>query len=353
MQGKRRIVPGLAVLMLAGAVTAGPTWELGEDSNMKLSILGQVHALHEKDAAQQNDFYLRRGRIILSGQVTDGVKFFVETDNDNAGKRGTDVSTDIQDAFVDVRLLETALGEHWVEAGLILLPFSFENRSSAASLLGIDYNASVIKLANTFVWRDYGAMLHGNVGTRFSYCAGVFDGYDADGGSKNPDAGLRFTGHVALNLVGQAETGWFYGQNRLPQASYLSLGAGADLQDQATLTVPAEGEAVVTDSENYVVDLQSAFVLGSCTSLTLNGGYYVWDSAVFKGDTASVETGLLVKKTMLTVKVERQDPDAGEAVTDYTAGLHYFLKGHGARAGLEYRWGDRSDQVLCGLQFLL
>ena len=61
------LVVGLT--MVAGMVKAGPRWELGDDSWMKLSFLGQAHYLNEEDAAQQDDFYLRRGRFILSGQV--------------------------------------------------------------------------------------------------------------------------------------------------------------------------------------------------------------------------------------------------------------------------------------------
>jgi hypothetical protein len=56
---------------------------------------------------------------------------------------------------------------------------------------------------------------------------------------------------------------------------------------------------------------------------------------------------------MLTLKYSLQDPDGKDNIEDYTAGLHYFLKGHNARAGVEYRWGDSPTTVLMGLQFLL
>lgn len=346
--------------MTAAPAVAGPKWDVGEDGWMQLSFLGQVHYAHEDNATVEDDIYLRRGRFILAGQIQDGVKFFAETDNDNAGKSGTSVSTDIQDIFMDIRLLQSDNWEHWAKMGLILLPFSFENRASATSILGIDYNASCIKLANTFVWRDYGAELHGNFGDRVSYCAGVFDGYDSSTGNKNPDADLRLTGHMAVNLIGKAETGWFYSQERLPKESYLSLGMGADMQDKATITIPEadEGSAttpapIIDDSEAWVADIQSGFVLGDGISLTVNGAYYDWDNVSFKGNTMSAETGLLVGKTMLTGKIEQQDPDAGEKIEDYTAGVHYFMKGHNARGGVEYRWGDSEDKVLAGIQFLL
>lgn len=89
-----------------------------------------------------------------------------------------------------------------------MFPFSFENKSSAASLLGIDYNAEVIKFVNTFVWRDYGVEFHGNSGDKFAYRIGAFDG--VPGGGKNPEAPLRFTEHIAYNPIGKIETGWFF-----------------------------------------------------------------------------------------------------------------------------------------------
>jgi hypothetical protein len=358
---KKSAVLVLALGLISTAALAGPKWELGDDSWMKLSFLGQPHFSYNPDGADKEDFYLRRGRIILAGQIMDGVKFFVETDNDNAGKRGVSSSTDIQDAFVDLRVY----GDHWLEAGLVLLPFSFETKSSAASLLGIDYNAEVVKLANTFVWRDYGAELHGNFGSTVAYRVGLFDGYDNDSGIKNSGAGLRVCGHVAVNLLGKVETGWFLGQSRLGKAGdYLTVGAGMDYQKDATVVTPevvlpagggllaVAAAPIVEDNEAWVVDLQSGMDLGA-VGLTVNAALYDWDNAVYKGNTAFVEAGVLIQKTMITAKYSVQDPNNGDATEDYTAGIHYFMKGHNIRGGLEARWGDSDDMYLLGLQFLL
>lgn len=333
---------------------AGPKWELSEDSDswMKLSFLGQVHGSYEEDADPETDIFLRRARVILSGQVTDGVRFFVETDNDNAGKSGApSASTDIQDAFIDVRLGNSA---HWIQAGLVLLPFSFENRSSATSLIGNDFNSETVKLVNTFVWRDYGAELYGNFGKRVAYCVGAFDGYDSDTGNKNPDANLRYTGHVAVNLVGEVETGWFYAQDKQGKSQYLAIGAGVDGQDKATLTMSEDETApgVVDDHTAWVVDVQSGFSVGPA-AMTINAAYYDWDNAIFEGNTAFVESGVLVGKNMVTGKCSVQNPDEGEDTVDYTTGIHHFVKGHNARAGVEYRWGDSNNKVLLGIQVLL
>lgn len=358
-QKTKGIMSGMLVVLfvMTSMSMAGPKWEIGDDGWMSLGFLGQPHFSYQDKAADKEDFYLRRGRIILAGQIQDGVKFFVETDNSNAGMNGvSDASTKIQDAFVDVRIGKS---EHWVEAGLILLPFSFEDLSSATSLLGVDFNTEVMKLANTFVWRDYGAELHGKFCSRFAYRVGIFDGYDSATGIKNDGAELRYTGHIALNLVGEVETDWFFKQNRLSGDSYLSLGLGGDVQNNATAVTTAADplagtpeSTLVEDNEAWVVDFHSGCKLGP-VGVTLNGAYYDWDNAVFKGNTAFVETGLLLNKTMLVGKYSVQDSDSKAIVEDYTAGLHYFLKGHNMRGGLEYRWGDSNDSVLLGLQFLL
>lgn len=350
---------GIATLvvlaLVTGSASAGPQWDLGEEAWMKMSFLGQVHGSYTDTDMDPYDVYLRRARIILAGQVTDGVKFFVETDNDNAGKRGSSVSMDIQDAFIDLQILDS---DHWVEVGLILLPFSFENRSSAASLLGLDYNSETVKFVNSFVWRDYGAELHGAFcDQKVSYCVGAFDGYDQDGGAKNPEADVRLTGHVAVNLLGKAETGWFYSQNRQGADPYVSVGAGYDWQDKATLVslpVPEDAAAVTAeaDSEAWVIDLQSGFGVGD-SDVTINAAWYDWDNSAFNGSTAFVESGVRIDKTMLTAKVSVQDPEVGDSIEDYTAGLHYFMRGHNARTGIEYRWGDSDSMVLAGVQFLL
>jgi hypothetical protein len=342
----------LSLALLSGTVQAGPKMEVGDDAWLKLSFLGQVHASYSDELSPEADVFLRRGRIILAGQIMDGVMFFAETDNDKAGKAGVgDVSTDIQDAFVDIRIGDSS---HWVKAGLILLPFSFETRSSAASLLGHDYNAEAIKLVNTFVWRDYGVELHGDMlSKKIAYTVGAFDGYDSAGGTKNPDADARLTGHVVVALVGEAETGWFYGQEKLGGAgSYLCLGAGYDQQDGASLITSAEGDSSVADSEAWVLDFKAGTDIGDL-GLTVNGAWYDWDGATYRGNTAFVEAGVLAGKTMVTGKYSLQDPVDGQDTQDYTAGIQYFMKNHNIRGGVEYRWGDSPETVLAGLQFLL
>lgn len=331
-------------LFLSVPAFAGPKIDFGEDSYMKFGILGQPHFSYMSDAAEEHDFYLRRLRLIMDGQIMKGVKVFVETDYANAGRYGVDAKMDIQDAFVDVQLFNT---DQWVEGGLILLPFSFENASSAASLLGNDYNSECIKFVNSFVWRDNGVNFHGSFAKRVAYRVGIFDGYDND--NKYEDARLRFTGRVDFAVLGEVPTGWFYSQDPITDQTYLNVGAGIDHQDKATI----DNNGVVHDSSAWVVDFQSGYKLTDILHLTVNGAWYDWDNSNFNGSTAFVEGGLRYSKFMPTLKYTMQNPDSGSTLNDYTIGLQYYFKGHNLRAGIEYRWGDSSNWWLVGTQFLL
>jgi hypothetical protein len=341
----------LILVFMASTSFAGPKWDIDDDSWLKLSFLGQFHLSYtDTNTTNEEDFYLRRGRIILAGQIMDGIKFFMETDNDNAGRNGMGTqSTDIQDAFVDFRILDS---DHWIKAGLILLPFSFENRSSAASLLGVDYNAETIKFVNSFVWRDNGIELSGHI-EKFEYKVGLFDGHDSytttTGVTKSTNADIRFTGHISYAILGDVQKGWFYSQNQLgKQERYLAVGIGHDNQGKATTGTP-------TDNEATVFDVQSSFKLGdSDFDLLANGAYYDWDNSAFVGDAAFIEAGILYQKKYLgTLKYSLQDADNATSIDDYTIGFHYFIKGHNARIGLEHRFGDSADWTLLGIQFLL
>lgn len=353
------IVVALLAIIAPRTSVAGPRFDISDDSWMKISVLGQPHFSYSDSASDNLDFYLRRGRLILAGQIFDGAKFFLETDNANAGRDGCDEGAiELQDIFVDLRLGKS---QHWLQVGLILIPFSFEVKSSAASLLGIDYNAEAIKLDHCFVWRDYGAELHGSVGKKFGYRVGLFDGYDNGSGSMNDDAGLRCTGHLAYNVVGDVQTGWFYSQERLATDAYVAVGVGLDYQKDSTITTVVADPltsttmpSTVSDSTSWVIDLQSGWTMGP-VGVTLNGALYNWDNARFDGTTAFIETGLRMDKVMITGKCSLQDSDENDAssTTDYTVGLHYFLNSHNVRGGVEYRSGDSDDLVLCGMQFLL
>jgi hypothetical protein len=335
--------------MTAASAFAGPKWEYGEASWMKLDLLGQVHYSFLDEAVDEDDFFVRRARILVNGQVAEGIRVFAQTDYSNAGKNGSDPKFSLLDGWVDAQIFGS---DHWVKGGLIPLPFSMENRSAVGALLGIDYNTEILKIANDSSWRDVGLVLQGSFAKRIGYRAGIFDGYESS--EKNSDADLRFTGRVDVAVIGDLLTGW-YVQETIGGGTYLRVGGGYDQQNKATLVTPELFEAtpVPVDNKAWVLDFQSGYQFNGALHLTVNGAWYDWDNSEFMGNTSFVEAGLRMNKTIGTFKYSLQDPEAGDKTTDYTAGLHYNLKGNNLKGGVEYRWGDSADWWLVGIQFLL
>jgi len=335
----------LLIFLVFSAVTAsaGPKLDFGEEAWMKIDMLAQVHYSFLDDAEDEDDFYLRRFRILVNGQIAEGVKVFFQTDYTNAGKHGADSDFTLLDGWVDVRLFGS---DHWLKGGLIPLPFSMENRSAVGALLGLDYNHEILKFVNVSAWRDVGAVLQGTfVDNRLGYRVGIFDGYE--GSTKNSDADLRFTGRIDFAVIGEVLTGW-YMQDTLGGSTYLRIGAGYDHQGDATLV-----DSKVFDNDAWVLDIQSAYQFNEAFQLTVNGAWYDWDNSAFDGNTAFAETGLRYNKFIGTLKFTHQDPDEGDELNDYTLGLHYNLKANNLKGGIEYRGGDSDDWWLVGIQFLL
>ena len=210
----------LVTLITAVPVNAGPKWEYGDSSWMSLDLLGQMHYSNLDNAVEETDFYLRRFRMLVNGQIDEGIKVFLQTDYSNAGKSGVNPEFTLLDGWVDLQL---AGSTHWLKAGITPLPFSMENRSAVGALLGIDYNSEVLKFVNDATWRDVGAVLQGAFSDRLGYRVGTFDGYDE--GDKDPAAGLRFTGRIDLAAIGEVQTGW-YTQDTLGKGTYLRGGGG-------------------------------------------------------------------------------------------------------------------------------
>ena len=326
---------------------AGPKWEFGENSWMKLDLLAQVHFSYLDEAEDEEDFYLRRFRILVNGQITEGVKVFFQTDYSNAGKNGVDSDFSLLDGWVDVQLFKS---KHWLKVGLVPLPFSMENRSAVGALLGLDYNFEILKFVNDSTWRDIGAVLQGSFHERLGYRVGIFDGYDNS--DTNPDADLRITGRVDLAIAGVTPTGWYI-QDTLGGGTYMRVGVGYDNQQKATLISSAGSEKIPVDNKAWVLDFQSAYQFNEALQLTVNGAWYDWDNSKFKGNTAFVETGFRYSKFIGTFKYTLQEPDDSDKLNDYTLGLHYNLKANNLKGGIEYRTGDSPDWWLIGIQFLL
>jgi hypothetical protein len=337
----------LSVALSAGSALAWtPKLEVNEDVWMQLGFLGQIQFEAVEDGSGNgdkwsNDFFARRARIMGMGSVHKNVKFFFDTDVPNAGKDKDDDDNNDNDlvwndGFIDLQFMP----EFNVSFGRILVPFSVENKASAALLLGIDYNVNVTKIPTPIeraFWRDDGVEARGILlDGLIDYRVGLFRG-ERDS-ALNGNDNMRSTGLVMVNL-GDAQPGWFYNMNSLGALKVLSFSAGYDyigiggagIEDHKAFNVGAHLEQPLANGR----------IVGSAT-------YYDYEGPYFEGKTASVQAGYLLpcpfnegSHIQPVLRWLRQDPDGGSKLDTYAIGLNYFLKGHNINFKADYAINDK------------
>jgi hypothetical protein len=188
------------------------------------------------------DFYLRRARIMVGGQITKWVSFFAETDQPNWGKGGDWSTTNpffVQDAYVSFDIHEGFR----IVAGMLLIPFIHNAGQGAGTLHNLDYHSDLMKypLNSNKVWRDSGVMFRGlllnkKIDYRIAITNGVQDYAEMIKGSATAPTVFaatgecpRFSGRLAYNFF-DAEEGFFLGGTYLGQKKVLSLGFAYDTQ---------------------------------------------------------------------------------------------------------------------------
>lgn len=327
------------------------------DRTLAIHYLLQAQAFSPEFADNQygTDFMIRRNRILFMGTLTKNVSFFTETDDFKIGDNGNyyqENFTFIQDAYINYKFSNA----FEVAAGLILLPFSHHNRAGAISLLGLDYNAEVIKLRSNNVWRDTGLeargllfkTLNGDEGF-IDYRAGVFQGTDRDEtDSPNHGDSPRFTGRVQLNFL-DSEKKFYYNDNPLKNVHQLSLGGGIDYQHNASWNENLERD----DSLSYSADLIFNQPVAS-DMITLESGWYNYDNETYStvdassnggytGMTTYAQLGYFIHainiQPVIRYSLAQPEDSNLDSSSFATGGLNYFIDGHHANIKGEFRYG--------------
>ncbi len=261
----------VAILVLAAPANAQAIIKVNDNVNVKFGILLQGWADWQElnvgavgagagvtgatDGYQQN-LFIRRMRLIMGGQVSKDVSFFVDTDNPNLGKSAGATAKALgsgfilQDAFVEWKIAN----EFMIDGGLILIPLCRNCNESAASQLAIDYGSfSFLESAPTTssVGRDTGFQAKGYlINDRLEYRAGAYQGVRL-AGSRNA---FRFAGRLMYNFL-DVEKGPFYPGTYLGKKKVFAIGASYDTQG-ANATPPAPG----VDSKSYKAYGADAFL---------------------------------------------------------------------------------------------
>jgi hypothetical protein len=392
----------LTTIVLQGSSTSAGVKVAGDDETyVKIGGLLQAHAAFAEQGAPDGssvgtEFYLRRMRLMVYGQFTKWVNYFVETDNPNFGKNG-DLSMNmfIQDAYLELNLHKAIQ----IDFGMLLVPFSHHGMQGATSLLALDYHGALLKYpdGSNKVWRDYGIMIRGLLaGGMLEYRVGVFNGAHGDAAiteygegawlgqadPRNPMDLPRLTARVTFNLFepegGAGVGGMFYDGIYLDDTDdglvspkrVLAIGGSVDWQRELNvrwgelpsgtgMEPPSETRRIAERSDYLAAagDLFWDIPLGEQRIMSLGGqvNFYYFDHGDRSdGDTyydaigSNAYTGIGLMSE-LGFRYDAFEPlvmfdwyDSTEAATeaqgDYMAvmgGLNYFLFGHSVNFKLQ------------------
>jgi hypothetical protein len=352
----------LGVLLTAGVCTRAPAAgvKVGDDNTYaKIALLLQAWSVFTDGGAPDpdsldTDFYLRRMRLLLFGQLNDRVNFFVETDNPNFGKQGDFSSrTFVQDAWVELDLH----GALQIDVGMLLAPFSHHGMQGAVSLHSLDYHSELIRYpaGSHVVWRDFGVMARGllwkdRIEYRLAILNGVHGGADDP---RNPNDWPRLAARLTFNLFdaegGPGTGGFFYDGLYLSKTDegvvstrkIVSLGVSADWQKDLNVDLDAAGG--VRDRDDYfalAADLFWDLPLDSGGLLGLAGQvdfFYYDHGEEYTGYGLLSELGLRYDRVELLVCLDWFDSngsDVGDLLFVY-GGFNFWWLGHSTSIKLQ------------------
>lgn len=375
---RKLLVPVMGILLAAGFLSRAPAagLKIGDESTYaKIALLLQAWSVFTNEGAPDpdsldTDFYLRRMRVLLFGQLNDRINFFIETDNPDFGKQGDFSSrTFVQDAWVEFNLH----GALQVDVGMLLVPFSHHGMQGAISLHSLDYHTGLIRYpaGSHMVWRDFGVLARGMLWEdRIEYRLAVLNG--VHGGAedpRNPHDWPRLSARLTFNFFdaeGGAGTGGFFydglyldgsGREITSPKKILSLGLSADWQKDLNVELDAAGD--VQGREDYlalVADLFWDLPLDAGKRLGLSGqvNFFYYDhgdrrtSFYASGGASNSEYsgyGLLselgVRYDMFELvlcldwfEATESDADAGDLLSVY-GGFNFWWFGHSTSIKLQ------------------
>ena len=277
--------------------------------------------------AYTQELFIRRIRVLVGGALAKNLTFFVETDAPNLG-RATNATKALGNFVIQDAILNFNYSpNHYVDAGLILLPVCRNCVTSATTLLTLDYGSySFLHSAPTqsSVGRDFGAQARGYlVGNRLEYRLGVYEGL-RDTSATNP---LRYLGRLQFQLLKPEARPFYYPAFYLPDTvRVFNVGVGGDVQ---------------ADYNALSVDAFLSHPVGRGVQLNAYANWIRYDggdtfATLLEQNTYFVESGVYFSQVKLMPFGRIEFREFDEAVvaptaideTRYQAGLTFFFRGN-------------------------
>jgi hypothetical protein len=314
---------------------APPPWavlKLADNVNLRFGAVLQpsIELLQDPNSqGYSQNFYLRRARFYVQGNLPAGVTVFFQTDDPRVGYAGTSGAKNINSGFlIQDAWAQWAFAGHAasLQAGLFLVPTMRQVLTSVSTFLALDLptwsqQEGAVEEANG--GRDYGVGLNGAlVGDHLTYRVGVFSGYryptgpeepapiGPAAGSRNPP---RIAGRLQYNFF-DTEYGYTYAGTNLARRKILAIGGGGDGQGDYKAyfgdlfldwpigpgAVTVEGDYMHSNGEpmKYIIGGVPT-TLPKQDTLYINAGWYFCDAKIqpfFRYEFLNYADPLLVAK---------------------------------------------------------
>jgi hypothetical protein len=257
----------LSILLVPTFAHAQAIIKVNDDVSFRIGAQLQLWADMAQDAVTNEynqNLFIRRARVLLTGTVAPGVSFFIQTDDPNLGKTPKALTAGyiLQDGWAEWKISD----QFALEGGLMLVPLSINELTSTTSFITIDVSPTGTVFATptqTSGTRDTGFQGKGYLADgRLEYRAGFFQGVRDAATAKTVASRNAFLKSAWVNYdFWEKERGYVYAGTNRGTRKVLAIASGYEAQKDyraysANLhtTVPVMGKnevAVLVQGVHY------------------------------------------------------------------------------------------------------
>ena len=361
----------LSALAMVPLAEAGKKLEIDETKWISVGIGTRASFSTVEDGAPSgddwnNDFNLDSARIYLNGQVTERIKFELNTECTFCG------NSDLEDYNILDAIVKFDMSPAFnIWAGRLLVPADRAEMSGPYYANVYDFNKTPFFPADYSVnfgnggagvyGRDHGVTFWGGLGEkkRFTYAAGAFNGKQ---GGSNQEDNLLYGARLSYNFLEvESNPGYYTSSTYYGKAGdILTVAVAAQYQKDGAGT-----EADQADFTGFSTDVLFEKVLGGGGVITIEGEYKSFDADLNDAALADAScfclfSGEAVMATALYmfsgeagmgqfqpyVRYTKNDPEESSARDEYELGVNYIIDGHNARISAFYQYGDIATKGL-------
>ena len=327
-------VTAIIMLVLASVPAKAQIVVKNEDVTFKFGILVQLWGDWTQDSTAgvqgyQQNLYIRRARLMMSGDIGKDISFFFDTDTPNLGKTPKSLTSGfvLQDAVLEWKPTKV----FQVNGGMMFVPFSRNEMQSPASYYTVDHSAFAsvdTSPTQSVSQRDLGLGAKGFLlKDHLLYRMGVFQG-ERDPNARNS---LRTSAYLQYDFF-DTETGYSYMGTALGTKKILAIDVGGEKQGafrgfSANLACDQPvngGDEIGGQFQYYHYDGRQKFTaIPDQNDWFVEGAYYIHQA-----------------KAQPFVKFEQQNfvaaANAAKDIHRVGTGVNYYVHGQNLKWTLQY-----------------